>query len=168
MNIIEDYSELDNSEFDTLIKEFKPTQLKGLLKFSKNKTYHNEYDKQFIDVSPKTIDQITSIISKYFTNHNIQYEFARLNRIYKDSNIDDGFHTDSELCNVIFLHYPKNNPKFIGGNFEWENTKIYEVKNGMNLILVDNPPHRVLNVSEGERYSFVFFFKVIEKSNKII
>ena len=159
MNIIKDFQELPNEEITTLIKNFRVTQKKGIIKnVMPNKSYINEYNKQFIDVSDKLMESIKKIILSYFPNNKITYRFSRLNKIETDTNTHDDFHTDSGSGNIIFLHYPKDNPEYEGGELEIENLeKIYPV-NGMNLLLIDNPPHRVLNVTKGERYSFAFFF----------
>lgn len=159
MNLIKDFQDLPEDEINELIRNFRPTQKKGLVKdMTPNVTYVNEYNKQFIDVSNNLVEKVKNIIQPHFPSEKIVFRFARLNKVETDTNPSDGFHTDLGSGNVIFLHYPKSNPPYEGGDFEIEDGERIHPINGLNLILVDNPPHRVLNVTNGERYSFAFFF----------
>jgi hypothetical protein len=168
MNIIEDSTDLSHLKnlLDEFIIKFNPTELKGMVRQNNGKIYQNEYNKEFINADAIIIDEIKRIIKKYLPDNDLHYHFARLNKIEVDTNLNDSFHTDAGTANVIFLHYPNSNTYFKGGEFEWldsdNNSTIIETKISKNLILIDNPPHRVLNVTEGERYSFAFFFDKIK------
>ena len=169
INVIKNYTDLTyfQKEINELVKNFKPTQLKGIIRNGKD-VYFNEYNKEFLNTSSTLIFKIEQIIKEYYPKHFVVFRIARLNKIDLNSNVDDDFHDDLGTGNLIFLHYPVDNSHFVGGEFEWENNEIITIENGMNLILVNNPRHRVLNVSEGERYSFAFFFDIYEKKNNLI
>ena len=163
MYIIKDYTELPDDEINSYIRNFKPTQLKGPDKESNiNKVFVNEYTKEHLNISSNLIISLEKIILKYFPNYQLRYNVTRLNLVEKDTNPSDDYHNDAGTGNIIILHYPKSNHYFKGGQLQWTNdiiNEIVEIENGMNLILVDNPPHRVLNVTEGKRFSFAFFFE---------
>jgi hypothetical protein len=168
MNIIEDSTDLSHLKnlLDEFIIKFNPTELKGMVRQNNGKIYQNEYNKEFINADTIIIDEIKRIIKKYLPDNDLHYHFARLNKIEVDTNLNDSFHTDAGTANVIFLHYPNSNTYFKGGEFEWldsdDNTTIIKTNTTKNILLIDNPPHRVLNVIEGERYSFAFFFDKIK------
>jgi hypothetical protein len=168
MNIIKDYTDLPNSEkeINSYLDNFKITNKKGIIRLG-TEEYHSEYNKQHIKPTNSLIREIESIIKKYLPDIYIKYEITRLNKVETNTNLNDDFHDDFGIGNLILLHYPKKNSYFVGGQFEWENKEIIEIKNGMNLILINNPRHRVLNVTEGERFSFAFFFNIIDR-NKLM
>ena len=157
--VIENFDNLLESEINNFMNKFTPTQLKGE-KFGSG--FINDYNKQSIEPSNEFINKVKNIILNHLNNYVISYGGARLNLIEKDTNPSDEFHTDVASGNIIFLHYPKFNPYFEGGEFEWiddnSNNNIVKIKNGMNLILINNPQHRVLNVTSGKRFSFTLFF----------
>lgn len=168
INVIKDYQDIYNEEIEDLVKNFRLDEKKGYIKnLSEGKIFVNEYDKQFIEPSSKLIQSVKNVIKSYFPDWNIAYRFSRLNKISKNTNISDGFHDDKISGNVIVLHYPKINPEYMGGELEIENDEIIKTNNGMNIILIDNPSHRVLNVTEGERFSFAFFFNRYVKRDLI-
>lgn len=162
MYIIKNKIDLLDAEVNEFMDNFTPTQIKSLDREVRPFSYVNEYTKQFINPSNDLINLLKNMIMSYFPNHEVNYYYSRLNKVEKDTNYSDGFHTDMGTGNVIILHYPKTNPHFVGGQFEWKNnndvSEIVEIENGMNIMIIDNPPHRVLNVTEGCRYSFAFFF----------
>lgn len=168
MNIIEDNTDLShlNNLLDKFIVNFNPTELKGMVRQNNGKIYQNEYNKEFINVDSIIIDEVKRIIKKYLPNNDLHYHFARLNKIEVDTNLNDSYHTDKGTADVILLHYPNLNTYFKGGEFEWLDimgiSNRIETTTAKNIILIDNPPHRVLNVTEGERYSFAFFFDKIK------
>lgn len=163
MYIIKDYTELPIDEIDTHIRNFKPTQLKGPdSEFNINKVFVNEYTKEHLNISSNLINSVEKIVLKYFPNYQLRYNVSRLNLVETNTNKSDEYHNDIGAGNIIVLHYPKSNSHFKGGQFQWSNNvvnEIIEIENGLNIILVDNPPHRVLNVTEGRRFSFAFFFE---------
>lgn len=170
--IIKDYTEISGDELNSFLSDFVPDQKKGYVRsYANGSTFVNDYDKKFIEFSPALLDEFRGIVSKYFPEFDFKCHIIRLNKIGKDTNPNDDFHTDMGTGNVIVLHYPKSNPKFVGGGFQWKNeigeVITEEVTNGLNLILVDNPPHRVLNVVDGERFSFAIFFDRYKKSGLI-
>jgi hypothetical protein len=163
MYIIKNFNPLIEDEINKFVNNFIPTQVKGPIR----QLYVNEYNKEFINPSDDIINVLKKLILEYFPNFELKYYYSRLNKVEEGTNPADGFHTDMGTGNIIILHYPKSNPHFEGGEFEWKdingNSEIVKIENGMNVILVDNPPHRVLNVTKGERYSFAFFFDKYKK-----
>lgn len=159
MQVIKDYQDIYDEEVNFLVKNFRLDEKKGYTKnFAVGKVFVNEYDKQFIEPTSKLVNSVKNVILSHFPEWDISFNFSRLNKIGKNTNTSDGFHDDKISGNIILLHYPKINPFYIGGELEIENGEIIPTSNGLNLILIDNPPHRVLNVTEGERYSVAFFF----------
>lgn len=163
MYIIKDYTELPLDEIDNHIRNFKPTELKGIdKKLNVNKVFVNEYTKEHLTISSNLINSLEKMVLKYFPNYQLRYNVSRLNLVETNTNPSDNYHNDIGTGNIIVLHYPKSNPYFKGGQLQWSNdiiNEIIEIENGLNIILVDNPPHRVLNVTEGKRFSFAFFFE---------
>ena len=165
MRVEIDYDELDSNEIDVYVNNFLPTYLKGNIGQRKDgkHSYHNEYDKQVINPSKKLLEDITNILNKYVPNHSFIHVMSRINRVGENTNPSDDFHNDLGGGDIIFLHYPNSNPYFEGGELEWYTNDISEInkidiKNGMNVIMFDNPHHRVKNVTKGIRYSLAFFF----------
>jgi hypothetical protein len=82
-----------------------------------------------------------------------------INKVNKETNQKDNFHLDSSIVTaIIYL-----NDNFIGGDFEYldeEGRKnIIKPKKNMGLIINNKIRHRVLPVSEGERFSLICFFE---------
>jgi len=168
MEVIKDFQDIYHEEVDFLVKNFRLDEKKGYTKnFALGKVFVNEYDKQFIEPTSKLVNSVKDVILSYHKDWNITFAYSRLNKISKDTNTSDGFHDDKISGNVIFLHYPKINSPYLGGELEIENGEIIATTNGMNIILIDNPPHRVLNVTEGERFSVAFFFNRYVKNSLI-
>jgi hypothetical protein len=164
--IIKDYTDLPENLINEKLKNYKPTELKGDI-WNKEKNWLNEYDVQHLDINNELSDSVKNMVQQYFPDYKLVNIINRLNKIVVDSNKNDGYHDDNSTGNIIVIHYPKLNTPFEGGEFDWKDTEIIKPTPGLNLILVNNPPHRVLNVTKGERYSFSFFFKMFKRNNFI-
>ena len=109
-----------------------------------------------------------------------QYEIDSfwINKVNTITNIDDHFHVDlADLTIVTYL-----NKDFEGGEFEYisnfeggefedtfndERIRIKPIIN-FSLIMDRTIPHRVLSVTNGERFSLVSFYKKIQKKQKTL
>jgi predicted 2-oxoglutarate/Fe(II)-dependent dioxygenase YbiX len=98
----------------------------------------------------------------------VEYTFDSLwiNKVTEETNKNDPFHHDvPDLTMVMYL-----NDNFNGGEFEYidENNEKIKIKPKKDLVLFSNNQllHRVLPITEGERYSLVCFFKFQTKTKK--
>ena len=127
------------------------------------KTYYNQYYKQTIDLPDDIKLKITQSI-RDLCNYDVKISYTRVNWVTVNSNLNDTYHNDFGY-DCIFTSY---HGEFDGGEFEWiENKEIKQIKpkNNQCVMVIDNPPHRVLNVTKGDRYAIVTFCK---KEKKII
>jgi hypothetical protein len=168
--VIKNYTPLPKDELDGYVENFNPIHLKGYVSRMDKKRVHsyiNEYDKQIINPSPVLLNEIENIIKHHVPNTDISYLMCRLNRVSENTNTNDPYHNDEGTGDIIFLHYPNINEEFEGGEFQWkdeeDNEHTVNVTNGLNLILIENPWHRVLNVTKGIRFSYAFFFNILKK-----
>jgi Rps23 Pro-64 3,4-dihydroxylase Tpa1-like proline 4-hydroxylase len=106
---------------------------------------------------------------KCITHLDGEYEIqgSWINKINAITNQNDDFHTDeSDISIVTYL-----NEDFEGGEFEYifndETIKIRPIKN-TTLIMNREIRHRVLNVTNGERFSLIFFYKKLQKKQKTL
>ena len=164
--IIKDYTELPEDLINQKLQNYQPTELKGKI-WNAKKNWLNEYEVQHLEIEDELSNAVKEILLKYFPDYRMKNTITRLNKVVKDSNKDDGYHDDHTSGNIILIHYPKSNTYFEGGEFDWKDTEIIKPTPGLNLILVNNPMHRVMNVTEGERYSFSWFFKMYKRDNLI-
>jgi Rps23 Pro-64 3,4-dihydroxylase Tpa1-like proline 4-hydroxylase len=150
---------------------------------TEEKLYLKELCKNFIKNNDTTPDGINNfynsmhvndgldlfkIIVTEIANHNsngyeIQYNGMFINKITSDTNKNDGYHRDeSDLTIVTYL-----NDDFEGGEFEYkENGKMIKIQPQENLSILMNKTilHRVLPVTNGERYSLVTWFRMLNKN----
>jgi len=143
---------------DNIIKNFVVVDCLG-----PQKGYYNQYHKQNIDL-PDVIKSKIIISIKKLVGYDTNISYTRVNWVTVDSNINDPYHNDFGY-ESIFTSY---HGEFEGGEFEWieeEKIKQIKLKNNECVIVIDNPPHKVLNVTKGDRYAIVTFCK---KENKII
>ena len=163
MKVIKDYTQFNNSELKEYIESFHPSFKKGIYrKFDYDHII--DYDMQHIQPSDELMHDIKKILKSYISNTEFIFLKCCLNRILVNTNETDGFHNDWNSGDLVLLHYPYLD--FKGGELEWledDISNIINIEAGLNLILNNNPYHRVLNVTEGIRYSFAFFFKKINK-----
>jgi hypothetical protein len=127
------------------------------------KGYYNQYHKQNIDLPNEIKLKITESI-KEIVDYEPKIIYTRVNWVTVDSNTKDPYHNDFGY-ESIFTSY---HGEFEGGEFEWiEEGEIKKIKpeNNECLIVIDNPQHKILNVTKGNRYAIVTFCK---KENKII
>ena len=130
---------------------------------------NNSYNRMLISESIISLfsDNLKQIL---FEKLNTEYlllpnKSVWVNYVDTESNKNDSFHFDaSEVSIVIYL-----NENFKGGELEYidesGNKIIYIPKTNSGLIMTNKLLHRVLPVTEGERYSLVCFFE--NKNTKI-
>lgn len=89
-----------------------------------------------------------------------------VNMVDVNSNVNDSFHYDN--CDLTMITYL--NDDFNGGEFEYidEHNHITKIIPEKNLSIINNNllQHRVLPVSNGIRFSLVYFFNSIKKTKK--
>jgi predicted 2-oxoglutarate/Fe(II)-dependent dioxygenase YbiX len=149
-------NEIENKDFEEIGPKFNSTKY----------NYYNRYHFQLKDSYIENIELF--LFKKYNKKYVLKNKGFWINKITKDTNKNDKFHTDtSDLTIVTYL-----NDEYKGGEFEYINRdkkeiKI-EVKKGVSLIMDNIVLHRVLPVLSGTRYSLVCFFDLIVKSDKTI
>lgn len=131
---------------------------------SKNYYYREKLN---LDTSLEMIEivnKIESYIKKVTNENGIELWKIVINKVFKDSNIDDAMHRD--MCDLTFILYLNEN--FEGGEFEYinnENSNIkIKPKSNLCIISTDKLQHRVLPVKNGERFSLVMFFNIGKKN----
>ena len=143
---------------DSIIKNFVVVNSIG-----PQRGYYNQYHKQNIILPNEIKLKITQSIKK-FVDYDVNISYTRVNWVTIDSNINDPFHNDFGY-ESIFTSY---HGEFEGGKFQWiEDGEIKQIKpkNNECIIVLNNPPHKVTNVTKGDRYAIVSFCK---KNNKLI
>lgn len=151
MIIIKNDVELDVNE---IIENFTVTTNIG-----QNETYYNQYKQQLVTLNEDTLSEILKIIKNEIGDIQIDIEYTRINLVEEDTNKNDVYHTDSGY-DLIFTYYP--NDDYEGGEFIWyEDGVMYEIKPTKNMltIMLNNPKHKVRNVTKGKRFSIVTFCK---------
>lgn len=153
-SILKDYNELiNNFKIETPI--------------GKQTEFYNQYNTQYTFLNDNLKSFIISTINNHIEIPNIYIEYTRINLVETNTNLKDTYHTDIGN-DIIFTFYPKQS--FTGGDFEWiENKKVYSIKpeENMYIILINNNPHRVLNVTNGQRFAIVTFCNSSPKEKKI-
>lgn len=128
------------------------------------KNYYNRYTLDFEKIEVKTIsNKIINKIEEITNQNGLKILGLWINKVDKESNKNDEFHKDiSDLTFILYL-----NENFIGGDFEYmnENKEKIKIKPKTNLSIISNNQllHRVLPVTEGERFSLVLFFEINRK-----
>jgi hypothetical protein len=133
----------------------------------------NYFYREFLDNEIEEVQSIKNKVEKYakevLSDSKLIVDGGIwINKIDINSNKDDVFHTDNSFASyVIYL-----NDDFEGGDFEYRNelNECINVtpKKWTSVIMSKNVEHRVLPVTNGVRYSLVFFFSVISKTQKSI
>ena len=169
--IIEDDNWDDmETEIETLLKEYETTVSAGLNIFEDGSQWLHYYNHQSIKnkMSEQFKKRLQTTIDRMMNNPEIQWNLfdAWINFIEPNLSKIEPFHRDINK-DVVLVHYPKFNKEIKGGEFQWvenENTPQQEVKSikpqagtGTNVLLLECPQHRVTSVTEGIRWSFVFF-----------
>lgn len=133
----------------------------------------NYYHREIINFknSPeilKIVDKIKTHIKNTTGETGIEMWNLAINKIFKGSNIDDEIHRD--MCDLTFILYLNEN--FEGGEFEYidDNKKNIKIKPKTNLSIISNNnlQHRVLPVTDGERFSLIIFFNIGKKIEKTL
>lgn len=129
--------------------------------------YYNQYKKQLITLDDHIKETIYDSVYNITGTKDFKISYTRVNLVEENTNQNDPFHTDNGF-NLIVTHYP--NDDYDGGEFEWiedGKPKRIKPKKGSTLIMLNNPPHRVLNVTKGKRFSIVTFCVMNIKKNLI-
>lgn len=130
--------------------------------------YTSYYNRKFVSLPENIENRIYQSFKTECNIDNIKIDATWINHIYVNTNENDGFHKDiSDFSLVLFL-----NEGFKGGNFEYKDDnndiKIIEPKENKAVLMDINRPHRVRNVTEGNRYSFITFLSIMKKTKKTI
>lgn len=152
MIIVKKNFELDVKD---IIDNFKIT-----VDIGQNDSYYNQYKQQLITLNEDIVTKMCDVVKGELGDIEISVEYTRVNLVEEDSNKNDSYHTDMGY-DLIFTYYP--NDDYEGGEFVWyENSMVYEIKPTKNMltIMLDNPKHKVRNVTSGKRYSIVTFCKI--------
>jgi len=131
-------------------------------------TYYNQYNQQLVILNDNVTNKIFKIIKDELGDIEINVEYTRINLIEESTNKNDPYHTDMGY-DLIFTYYP--NDDYEGGEFVWyEKGMVYEIKPTKNMltIMLDNPKHKVRNVTKGKRYSIVTFCKTKRNIKKTL
>jgi predicted 2-oxoglutarate/Fe(II)-dependent dioxygenase YbiX len=104
--------------------------------------------------------------SKYLPDGYQLYDLW-INKVTNKTNIDDNYHIDvADLSIITYI-----NENFEGGEFQYifknEEIKVKPIINH-SLIINKEIEHRVLNVTNGERFSLISFYKKIQKKQKTL
>jgi len=128
------------------------------------KNYYNRHSLDLKNIQVKTIsNKIINKIKEIINQNSIETIGLWINKVNNESNKNDEFHKDiSDLTFILYL-----NENFNGGDFEYinENKEKIKIKPKTNLSIISNNQlfHRVLPVTEGERFSLVLFFEINRK-----
>jgi hypothetical protein len=126
---------------------------------------NNFYIRKILNVKNDLLEYQKNCITHLGGEYEIQGLW--INKINVTTNQQDDFHTDdSEISIVTYL-----NEDFQGGEFEYifknKKIKIKPIKN-CSLIMDETMQHRVLNVTSGERFSLISFYKKAQKKQKTL
>jgi hypothetical protein len=164
-------------EINQLISEYKTTVAAGLHIFPDGKKWMHYYNHEVITekISPNLKKRMRDTINEMMNNSDVEWELydAWINFIEPYHRQNESFHRDHEK-DIVLIHYPKINKEMKGGELQWvenENTpqqelKMLKPKSGQstNVLLLECPQHRVIQVTEGIRWSLIFF--CYKKKNK--
>jgi predicted 2-oxoglutarate/Fe(II)-dependent dioxygenase YbiX len=129
------------------------------------KSNHNSYIRKMLDAKTDLLEYQTKV--KIHLGSEYEFDGLWINKINANTNQNDDFHKDdSDLSIVTYL-----NEDFEGGEFQYifDNEKI-KIKPIINLSVIMNRTisHRVLNVTSGERFSLISFYKKPLKKTKTL
>ena len=150
-------------ELNEIIENYTIVHDIGINKNEDGSIYFNQYKKQLVDLNDNIKEKLTNTIENFVDTNGLEICYTRVNLVEENTNLNDDYHTDKGY-DLIITYYP--NDDYDGGEFEWlENGKPYQFKpiKDSITIMLDNPPHRVCNVTKGKRYSIVTFCKTKRK-----
>jgi hypothetical protein len=143
-----------------IIKDFLPKDLyTDLLDYSKICTYRKVEDNIYNFKSCNIVGDLFKDVEALLRKYNLvgEIEKLRIQRIDSTVRMTERFHYHHVRFKenlVCFL-----NENFSGGEFEYKDESIIKVMPEVNTALIFEPKtlHRVLPVTEGERYTLVAF-----------
>jgi len=163
-DIVLKYDFLSESEFNFLNKvceKFTPTQTP-----EDNKHYYKQTIEDYSELKSfleKAKEEIVKFNKK--VNQKLLIGEIWINKVTPETNRTDKLHLDKdELTSVTFL-----NDNFVGGDLEIRSDGIFNIKPKKGTTLFFNGAkiaHRVLPVTDGERYTLVIFWQWNSKKNK--
>jgi hypothetical protein len=127
------------------------------------KSKNNYYIRKVLDSKTDLLEYQQKV--KIHLGSEYELEGIWINKINPTTNQNDIFHRDySDASIVTYL-----NEDFEGGEFQYifdnEKIKIKPIIN-LSLIMDRTIDHRVLNVTKGERFSLISFYKKLQKNEK--
>ena len=129
------------------------------------KSQHNYYVRKILDSKTDLLEYQQKV--KIHLGSEYELEGMWINKINSTTNQNDIFHKDN--CDASIVTYL--NEDFEGGEFQYifdnEKIKIKPIIN-LSLIMDRTIEHRVLNVTSGERFSLISFYKRIHKKIKTL
>jgi hypothetical protein len=129
------------------------------------KSQHNYYVRKILDSKTDLLEYQQKV--KIHLGSEYELEGMWINKINSTTNQNDIFHKDN--CDATIVTYL--NEDFEGGEFQYifdnEKIKIKPIIN-LSLIMDRTIEHRVLNVTSGERFSLISFYKRIHKKIKTL
>lgn len=162
--MVHHFKNIFDDSINDVIKNFTITHKKGNFR----DLYFNQYHKQFVDLNDDIKNVMCDKIKEYLPDVNVELSYTRVNWVGPYTNVNDPYHTDYGY-DVIFTYYYG---EYDGGEFEWIEdgvTKKIKPESGDCVLVIGNPHHRVLNVTNGDRYAIVTFFKSnLKKTPKLI
>lgn len=162
--LLESEKKLLNNKCNNFVLSEEPNII---LNDTKNYYYRHFLNPKDFEIEP-IIKKITEYIKNTISESRINLTSSWINKVNAESNKDDDFHID--FWDLTFLLYLNEN--FNGGDFEYinENKEKIKIKPKTNLSIITNNKllHRVLPVTEGERFSLVLFFEINKKKEKTL
>jgi len=149
--------------------EFFNTDLhRELYEYAKNAYYRKVEDGKYNFKKSQVSKNLQSKVQKALKKHNITstIDSLRVQCIDTSITVAESFHSHNLIYKdnlVCFL-----NSDFTGGEFEYNNPESTIVKPVTNTALIFGPelPHRVLQVTQGARYTLVAFLVESSYINK--
>lgn len=159
---------LTESEFSFLKEIINNTDFYADSKAFTTDDLKSYYNRKFIEPPENIEKKIYESLKIEYNLPNLKIDACWINHIYVNTNENDDFHKDiSDVSTVLFL-----NDEFIGGNFEYKDfngdINIITPKENRFIMMDKKYPHRVRNVIEGNRYTFVTFLSFQKKTSKTI
>lgn len=135
---------------------------------NKTDTYQNFYYRIDIEIPNSIKEKLLNSVHSVTTSRQVHLELNWINHIFKNSNLKDPFHMDkADIASILFL-----NDDFDGGELEWiDNENIIhkiEPKKNTLIIFYRKYQHRVLSVTNGNRFTHVSFYNFKNNSKPLI
>lgn len=151
------------TELNNRVNNFTPTEVPN----DTGLTYYREHIEK--DKFINFIDTIDSIIREEFPETPCDLIRIVINRVNNEYNKNDSFHRDgSYMSSVTLLNSDYKGGDFNYINFEDKDIKLKIDKYSTIIFNGKTTRHRILPVTEGNRYSLVTFWNRKKTKNKVI